>query len=630
LLQSIVGPPLKGVADLASSERAKADSLKDPKKAGSDSFGQMLGAKSKETTPPRAESPPRGAIEKVSKGPPERPERDDPSEVPRGESDRKAEKLKATPENGAKKEVNGSQRQKAILKFMDSFESEFGVPPTRIVEAMANLDMSQQAASPEETADQVIDQLDLDGSDADQAKNMYVGLLAQLSQMEKTPVLPPKPEMDGGLMRERFAEGVQKRQVLNQSLDNMNEKFWMKGAAAGAATGAVAGAADGDLADKVAQMSLQEKLGQPQGLSSLNMDEPSFARNLKSALPEGATPLKDIPASSAEAPSVAKSPEAALAALVAAARAAQGQAGNAAAAEDDGEDSAPVNGGKAGALEGLQAKPSLKGEELIQQAGSHQGQGQQGFESFKQQQEGFNNQAGQSTAKGEMLMKSKLGEKADFKKLLGADGQLQPQALGQLKQDLIANVPAAGVAGAVNAAPTPGENEANVRQIMNQAQYLIKKGGGEMKVQMSPEGMGQIHMRVLVENGKVNVQMSAETAEAKKTLESGLTDLKNSLAAHKLSMDHIKIDVVNSANAENSTQNPMNQDQGGREQTRQFWNRFNENFGSPSQQRENFADIPNMRGYPRKRTDESLEPIRSASVSNYAGAGKGKGLNLVA
>jgi flagellar hook-length control protein FliK len=137
-------------------------------------------------------------------------------------------------------------------------------------------------------------------------------------------------------------------------------------------------------------------------------------------------------------------------------------------------------------------------------------------------------------------------------------------------------------------------------------------------------------MKVVVENGKVNVQMAAETAEAKKTLESGLSDLKNSLAAHKLSMDHVKIDVVNSANADNNLQNQTNQDQGGRDQTRQFWNKFGENFGSSSQQRENFTDIPNLRGYPRKRTDEALEPVRSAGVNKYAAAGKGKGLNLVA
>jgi flagellar hook-length control protein FliK len=170
LLPSIVGPPLKGVADLVSSEKAKADALRDPKKAGSDSFGQMLGAKEKsEFRPPRADSPPRLNNEKISGRAPERPDRDDRREVQREESDGKAEKLKATNDDGAKKSTNGSQRQKAILKFMDSFESEFGVPPTRIVEAMANLDTAKQAASPEETADQVIGQLDLDDQDSDQA-----------------------------------------------------------------------------------------------------------------------------------------------------------------------------------------------------------------------------------------------------------------------------------------------------------------------------------------------------------------------------------------------------------------------------------------------------------------------------
>jgi flagellar hook-length control protein FliK len=234
-----------------------------------------------------------------------------------------------------------------------------------------------------------------------------------------------------------------------------------------------------------------------------------------------------------------------------------------------------------------------------------------------------------NNAKGEMLAKTKSTEKADFKKVLSADGSLTPQALPPLKQDMAADA-AVATGATVAAAPTKSENDANVRQIMNQAQYLIKKGGGEMKVQMSPEGMGQIHMKVLVENGKVNVQMAADTQEAKKVIESGLSDLKNSLAAHKLSMDHVKVDVVNHANTDNNAQNQMNQNTDSREQNRQFWNRFSENFGSPSQQRDNFTDIPNLRGYPKKRADEALEPIANSSVKSYAGTSKGRGLNLVA
>ena len=623
MLQSIVGPPVKGVADLVTSDKAKA-SLKEARKAGSDSFGDILGARDKESPSPVSRDKTDRLKVPASVGQNTEPRRGDP--------DKKAAKLKSTDDDRESLNTKGSgQRQQAILKFMDSFESEFGVPPTRIVEAMANLDNAQQAESPEETADQVIGQLDLDGQDSDQAKAMYMSLIAQLAQMEQKPVAMPKPEnldnaaLAGGMTatamaHERFAASQQKSQALNKSLDSMNEKFWMKGTNAGQSMGAP----QADLADKIAQLSLQDKLGAPQGLQGLNIDEFSFAQNVARPLPPGAEAIQGLPIAEME---TAPSSEAALAAFIAAARAAQ--SAKVPATDDEAsnfEDAQTPDGAMNGTIEN--APGATKGMEVGQMQ-SEQQQGQQkGFQSFGQQQgqEGFKGQTGMQNAQGEILEKSKLTEKADFTKILN-DGSLQPQGMAQAKPDFGVGVGAANVAGV---AVSPQENEANLRQIMNQAQYLIKKGGGEMKVQMSPEGMGNIHMKVMVENGKVNVQMSAATSEAKKALEEGLSDLKNSLAAHKLSMDHVKIDVVNSTNTENNTQSQLSQDQSGRDQTRQFWNKFSENFGSSSQQRESFSDIPSMKAYGRKRTDSPLEPISSTSVNKYASAGKGKGLNLVA
>lgn len=630
MLQSIVGPPLKGVADFKSSENPQQDLTKDAKRAGSDSFGEVLQTKAapkvkerEEMKPTRADSP-RNLQEKA---PPDRTERADRGDKRSSESDDKAEKVTATKRNGAETKTKASsQRENAILNFMDSFESEFGVPPTRIVEAMANLNPNDQTDAPEATADQVIGQLGLDDQQEDQAKEMYIGLLAQLAQIEKTPQMLQKPQvppeamysaaaMTGSLTQERFTSTQEKRQVLNHSLDSMNQKFWMKGAGTPQTTGT-------ELADKLAQMSLQEKMMQPQGLQ---IDE-SLLNSRGTALPEQASlPDLENPLQTSET----QSPEAALAALVAAARAAKNKA-EVQGSGDEGFSSnfEEVSETPAPAPEALQGKEPIQGENLNVANASSQNSGK-GFEFGKQQQnEGFN-QSAQSSAQGEIREKTKNAEKLDFKKSLGAEG-LQAQQMPSLKQET--DLSGAIVAGASTPAmATKAENEANVRQIMNQAQYLIKKGGGEMKVEMTPEGLGKIHMKVLVQDGKVNVQMAADTQEAKKTLESGISDLKNSLAAHKLSMDHVKIDVVAGANTDNNTQNQSNQNNpGSREQTQKFWNNFSENFGSHRQQRENFTDVPNLRGYARPRTDQPLEPIRSAGVNKYAAAGKGKGLDLVA
>jgi len=614
LLPSIVGPPLKGVADFKAPEaNANAkETSRDEKKARSDSFGDMLSARA---APAAAKAR----------------ERDKEDKVPR-ESDEKVEKITATKDNGVQRKSKGnSDRENAILKFMDSFESEFGVPPTKIVEAMANLKASAQADSPEHTADQVIGQLDLDDQQEDQAKAMYMGLLAQLAQMDKQPqqAMPlPKDQtaerMFGGATaamgvttHDRFTSAQGKREALNQSLDSMNQKFWMKGGNAAHASGVEA-----PLSDKLAQMSLQDKMMQPQGLQ---VDESLMNQRVQQPIAGLQNPVVENLAQTEDGEA---SPEVALAALVAAARAAKGRAEMKDMASEY-EDTSSVDAGPQPNLDAGKENVPMKADAMsVDGTSQNQAKGFEFGKNPQQQMQGEQNPNTMNTAKGEIHAKTKNAEKADFKQSLGLEGlQAQPTPL---KQDALAGT-AAAVGTQAAPVPTKSENEANIRQIMNQAQYLIKKGGGEMKVEMTPEGLGKINMKVLVQDGKVNVQMAADTQEAKKTLESGLSELKNSLAAHKLSIDHVKIDVVGNTNTDNSAQNQTNQNNSGsRDQTRHFWNNFSENFGSGNQDRSGFADIPTMRGYPRPRTDKGLEPVQTASVKNYAGESKGKGLNLVA
>jgi len=597
LLNSIVGPPLAGVADFKSSENTRTEFSKDAKAARSDSFGEVLESKSPKPLPQKEKASP----DKIGKA--------DPGERRKPESD-KEDKVTATKGSGVenKAKVN-SQRQNAILNFMDSFESEFGVPPTRLVEAMANLKPGDQAEAPEATADQVIDQLGLDDQQEDQAKEMYLGLLVQLAQIEKNPQPLPPPKLAPEAMyssdtkaagalqaQERFSTAQEKLQVLNHSLDSLNQKFWMKN-------------------DKLpSPVAGNEPLPAEASLESLN--KPEVLPQAQPAVP----------------------PEAALAGLMKMARAVKNKAELPASpqeieglAVDPEEDEAPAERPSAAAAPGA-AKTAPSGEVVaLENAGAS---ANKGFESSQQSPQDFAKSPGEGASR-EASSKAKSGDKADFKKSLRGSESSLPLSVHTLKGEALPTDLAAAE-GASAAGPAPGgpagsENEANLRQIMNQASYLIKKGGGEMKVQMTPEGLGQIHMKVLVQDGKVNVQMAADTPEAKKTLESGLTELKNNLAAHKLSMDHVKIDVVAGPNTDNTSQNQTSQNSsGGREQAQKFWNNFSENFGSPRQQRDNFTEVPSLRGYARPRTDHPLEPIQTAGIRKYASAGKGKGLDLVA
>lgn len=112
----------------------------------------------------------------------------------------------------------------------------------------------------------------------------------------------------------------------------------------------------------------------------------------------------------------------------------------------------------------------------------------------------------------------------------------------------------------LNKPETLKDNEAaNLKEILNQAQYLVTKGGGEVSVKMSPEGMGEVQLKVMLENGKMSVEMNTHDKNVQKLIQDSLSDLKSSLAAHQISVEHVtlnnKISTVNEAQNMSSSQN---------------------------------------------------------------------------
>ncbi len=102
-------------------------------------------------------------------------------------------------------------------------------------------------------------------------------------------------------------------------------------------------------------------------------------------------------------------------------------------------------------------------------------------------------------------------------------------------------------------------DEANLKEILNQAQYLVTKGGGEVSVKMTPEGMGEVQLKIMMENGKMNLEMNTQDKNVQKLIQDSLSDLKSSLAAHQISVDHVtlnnKISTVYEAQNTQSSQN---------------------------------------------------------------------------
>jgi flagellar hook-length control protein FliK len=192
---------------------------------------------------------------------------------------------------------------------------------------------------------------------------------------------------------------------------------------------------------------------------------------------------------------------------------------------------------------------------------------------------------------------------------------------------------AAGAAGAGHsvlvADANQNQNAANMQAIVKQAQYMLKKGGGEAIVQMNPEGLGQVHIKVMLDNGKVNLEMKTQNPQTKSILESGMDDLRTALGVHKFAIDHVKVDV--STNMANSNDHGRGQEgfkpDLNREQARNFFNQFHDDNRG---QRDLFYETAAAKAYPQQKAFQPLTaaPVQQSSLrANGAASGR---LDLVA
>jgi len=531
-------------------------------------------------------------------------------------------------------------------------ENEFGIPPTRIVEAMTNLSDSQMLAKPEDTAAQVIDKLDLPEKESEQAYVMYMALLQKLSAIPPQNQLPAKAEMLppatqailqamtpqqiaalNGLKNPALAttemSAVQvaqqspdrsallnqlsmkeRRAYVNDSLDRMNQKFFMSQPETKLPT-EVASMMQQDLSPEDLQGLQQIQNYQPQGLVLLDKN-----REL------GAAPLPDLEkgqqrAATAEALGLDEQEYDQLTSKLAALGISAAEVEKA--VKNDPQNQAALKIEKQMNQQSLGPDFNVAMSALMQKNSSQDGDGSQ------------NSNPNDGKSKENSLQS--LGKHSA--KVTGQEfSAAQTQAMA--KPDtlpLTGKIGGMGSADAV-AGQAPKDHSVNIQQVMNQANYMIKKGGGEAIIKLNPEGLGQVHLKVAVQDGKVNVMMNADSKEAKNIIESSLHDLKHSLSAKNLSLDSIKVDVGSSMsssteNSNNHSQKNMDMNQQARQQTQAFFQQMREDTMSGRNQ---FIEIPGAKAYNSQKQPPVLQPVEDAKVASrrYQGTGKGRELNLVA
>lgn len=169
-----------------------------------------------------------------------------------------------------------------------------------------------------------------------------------------------------------------------------------------------------------------------------------------------------------------------------------------------------------------------------------------------------------------------------------------------------------------------GEKIENMQSIIKQARAIVKDGGGSMQIEMTPEGMGKLHLKVDVQDGQVNVEMLADNMNAKKALEDGLAEIKMALEGQKLIVDTLKVEMADDYQKDFSDLRDHMQEQENRDFAEQFLGQFRQEkdakYGSMFDGFRNFNRGP-------KEPELHFQTKRN---NPYAENGKGRTLNVVA
>jgi flagellar hook-length control protein FliK len=422
-------------------------------------------------------------------------------------------------------------RHAAMQVFLERMQSELGVEPERVVEAFSQLSNDDLMAPPEESSAKFIKLLQLKPEESKKAQGLYNEMLAMVAATGGSQALAKNAMPANVSVTDKEHEEIK---MLRSSINDMSDRFFMTGqyhprpdqkVSASAVTSiygknaqAVDGAqqnallqADGDTA---ALSNLSAEQRKTLGLEKIN----SQGQSIDLAQMQN----QDAALSSAEVAALANQ------------AAANSATGGVTVAEnaDDSTETTVKRGFSDSITKSLNptvsphATPSPTNSAATEKATVAPAATTAGAINTMGEKPSAHGGAGGDSDKND-----KSNEDIN-------NGQFQPQdnTIKNHQTGKTFNLEAAK-------APSHAENQANIKELISQAQFLSKRGGGEMKVSLNPEGLGEVNLKVRMQNGQVNVEMVASNEEAKKALEKGLSDLKQTLATHKISLESVRVDA---------------------------------------------------------------------------------------
>lgn len=108
-------------------------------------------------------------------------------------------------------------------------------------------------------------------------------------------------------------------------------------------------------------------------------------------------------------------------------------------------------------------------------------------------------------------------------------------------QEVGAGRPLASDASAAQERQAPITARTVIDQIVQRAQLRLGRSEAEMVIDLKPDVLGRVHLRITAEPGRIVAEIRAESAVTRQLIEAGLGDLKAALADRGLDLGAIAV-----------------------------------------------------------------------------------------
>jgi len=131
--------------------------------------------------------------------------------------------------------------------------------------------------------------------------------------------------------------------------------------------------------------------------------------------------------------------------------------------------------------------------------------------------------------------------------------QQNVQPIGDVKVGLINNQ--AEIQKAASSMPQPIKSAEVINQLVETAKVIIGQDKSEMIIQLKPDHLGKLELKVVTEQGIVAAKFIAESQKVKEIIETNMQLLKDSLQKQGISIDSVSVQVGHDKQSEYQQQN---------------------------------------------------------------------------